>query len=221
MGGRIYADEELRLGHVAKVVIYDSLAAHVRRLTGATLSHLIPRFREGSENEADYNELFRFANNNYAADAGVLALVAGVARKCRGPIIETGSGLSSVLMAAVSGQPVYSLEHIEHYAAQTLNWCEEAGVPNVGLCHAPLKDGWYDIERFDLPNKFAFGFCDGPPRMFGTRMRFFDEIAPRCTVIAVDDIKTDNNFARQVNEWAAANGYEVQILGRCALLTRG
>jgi hypothetical protein len=86
MGGKIYADEELRLGHVAKVVIYDSLAAHVRRLTGATLSHLIPRFREGSENEADYNELFRFANNNYAADAGVLALVAGVARKCRAPL---------------------------------------------------------------------------------------------------------------------------------------
>jgi predicted O-methyltransferase YrrM len=220
MGGKLYADEELRLGHVAKIVIYDSLAAHVRRLTGATLGHLIPRFREGIEDEGDYNEMFRFAGNNYAADAGVLALVAGVARKCRGPIIETGSGLSSIVMAAASGQPVYSLEHLDHYAAQTLGWCEDAKVGNVGLCHAPLKDGWYDIERFDLPAKFAFGFCDGPPRMFGTRMRFFDDIAPRCTVIAVDDIKTDNNFARQVSEWADANGYRVQILGRCALLTK-
>lgn len=221
MGGKIYADEELRLGHVAEIVIYDSLAAHIRRLTGTTLGQLIPRFREGIETEADYNELFRFASNNYAADAGVLALVAGIARKCRGPIIETGSGLSSILMGAVSEGPVYSFEHIDHYAAQTLAWCEEAGVSNVGLCHAPLKDGWYDLDKFDLPNKFAFGFCDGPPRLYGTRMRFFDEIAPRCTVIAVDDIKTDNNFARQVSEWAKANGYQVQILGRCALLTRG
>ena len=220
MGGKLYALEELRLGHVAKIVIYDSLAAHIRRLTDRTLQHLIPRFRAGLEDEGDYNELFRFGGNNYAADAGVLALVAGVARKCRGPIIETGSGLSSVLMGAVTDQQVYSLEHIEHYAAQTVQWCEEAGVSNVGVCHAPLKDCWYDADRFDLPAKFAFGFCDGPPRLYGTRMRFFEVFGPRCTVIGVDDIKTDNNFARAVQDWADANGRDFTILGRAALLTR-
>lgn len=220
MGGRIYADEELRLGHVAKVVIYDSLAAHLRRVMGGTLQHLIPRFREAVETEGDYNELFRFAGNNYAADPGTLAIVAGVARKCRGPIIETGSGLSSVLMAACTDQNVYSLEHLPQYAAQTLAWAEEAGVSNLGLCQAPLVDGWYNVEPFDLPNKFAFGFCDGPPRMWGTRMRFFEVFGERCTVIVVDDIKTDNNFALKVHTWAEANGRTVQILGRTAFIQK-
>lgn len=219
-GGRIWADEELRLGHVAKMVIYDSLAAHVRRVTGETLRHVVPRLRDGVETEADYNEVFRYAGNNYAADPGVLALCVGVARKCRGPIIETGSGLSSVLMAVVTDQAVYSLEHEPHWAARTLAWAEEAGIMNVGLCSAPLVHGWYQTEPFDLPHKFAFGFCDGPPRYHGTRMRFFEMFGDRCEVIAVDDIKTDNNFALKVHEWADSRGREVRILGRAALITK-
>jgi predicted O-methyltransferase YrrM len=219
-GGKIYADKELRLGHTATIIVRDSLGASIRRLSGTTLAHVIPRLREGIETEADYNEAFKYAGNPYAADAGVLALVTGLARKCRGPIIETGSGLSSVFMGAVSDSQVYSLEHVEHYAAQTLKWCEEAGVANVGICCAPLADFWYDLDKFDLPQKFTLGFCDGPPRMYGTRMRFFDHIAPRCKAVLVDDIKTDNNYARAVHQWAASHGMTVQILGRCALLTK-
>lgn len=221
MGGKLYALDEVRLGHVAKVIIYDSLGAHLRRLSDTTLTELAPKFRAGTETEDEYNEVFRYASNNYAADPGVLALCVGLARKCAGPIIETGSGLSSVLMGLTTGQTVYSLEHSEFHARQTIRWCEEAGVPNVGVCHAPLKDFWYDVDAFDLPNKFAVGFCDGPPRLYGTRMRFFDVFGPRCTVILVDDIKTDNNFARQVHEWAAANGRTVTILGRAALIQKG
>jgi predicted O-methyltransferase YrrM len=220
MGGRIWADEELRLGHVAKIIVYDSLGAHLRRITGQTFGHLIPRFREGVETEHDYNEIFRYAGNNYAADPGTLALVVGLARKCRGPIIETGSGLSSVLMAASGDNTVYSLEHEPRYGAQTLAWAEEAGVANLGLCQAPLVDGWYDFTAFDLPDKFTLGFCDGPPRLYGTRMRFFDVIAPKCSAIVVDDIKTDNNFARKVSDWAEANGRTLTILGRCALILK-
>lgn len=220
MGGRIFADAELRLGHTAKIIVRDSLGAHIRRLSGLTLSYVVPKVRAGTETEADYNEAFKYAGNNYAADPGVLALVTGIARKCQGPIIETGSGLSSIFMAAASGRPVYSLEHLPHYAAQTLAWAEEAHISNVGICCAPLKDFWYDIEKFDLPKKFALGFCDGPPRMYGTRMKFFEFIAPRCTVVVVDDIKTDNNYARAVYQWAEAHGRSVTILGRAAMISK-
>lgn len=226
MGGKLYADEELRLGHVAKVTIVDSLAAHLRRLTGATLGHITPRIQQGTETEADYSELFRLAGNNYAADAETLALVTGIARQCRGPIIETGSGLSSITMAAASGQTVYSFEHLPHYGQQTLAWAEEAGLSNVGICHAPLTDQcWYDVNRLEddgvyLPNKFAFGFCDGPPRLYGTRMRFFEEFGDRCTVIVVDDIKSDIHFSRKVQEWAKANGRTFSIIGRAAFIQK-
>ena len=221
IGGKLFADLGLRIGHVAKVILKDSLGAHIRRLSGTTLSHLIPRFRLGCENpETDYNEIFRYGGNDYALDPGGLAMCVMIARKCRGPIIETGSGLSSVLMAAVTDQKVFCLEHLDRYAVQTLDWANEAGIENLGICNAPLKDFWYDLDKFDLPNKFAFGLCDGPPRMYETRMQFFERIAPRCTVIAVDDVTQDHNYLKKVHEWAADNGRTVQILGRAALLQK-
>lgn len=220
LGGKLYADQEIRLGHTTTIVVRDSLGSHLRRITGQTLKYVCGRIRSGEENPGDYNEAFKYAGNNYAADPGVLTMVVGIARKCRGPIIETGSGLSSVLMGAATNQLVYSLEHIEHYAAQTKLWCEDAGVGNVGICCWPLKDYWYDIDQFDLPNKFAFGFCDGPPRMYETRMKFFEKIAPRCTVIIVDDVTSDMGYLNKVQSWADSNGYSLEILGRMALLKK-
>lgn len=220
MGGKLYADEELRLGHVAKIVIYDSMGAHLRRLFGQTLPHIAPRIREGTETEADYNELARFTGNTYSADANTLALVTGVARKCRGPILETGSGLTTALMAAASGQQVYSLEHLEHYARQSDGWCQDMGADNATIICGALKDGWYDTERMTLPDKFALGFCDGPPRLWGTRMRFFEVFGPRCSVIVVDDVKSDNSFSGQVQQWAADNGRSFEMMGRAALLQK-
>lgn len=220
MGGKLYAIEDIRLGHVAKVIVYDSLAAHLRRLAGTTLTDLAGKFRDGTETEDDYNEAFRYAGNNYVADPGTLAVVVNIARKATGPILETGSGLSTALMGLVTKQTVYCLEHDALYAERTRTWCEEAGASNVGICHTGLKDGWYDIEGFPLPDRFAFGFCDGPPRMFGTRMRFFEVFGDRCGTIYVDDIKSDNNFARQVQEWAEANGRTFMVLGRGALIQR-
>ncbi len=220
-GGQIFADQEIRLGHTGTMVVRDSLGSHVRRVTGVTLKHVTARIRAGTENEGDYNEAFKYAGNPYAADPGILALVTGIARRCRGAILETGSGLSSVLMgAAAPDQQIYSLEHLEHFASRTLAWCEEGGIANVGVCCAPLKDFWYDIERFTLPNKFAFGFCDGPPRLYGTRRRFLDVFAARCTVLLIDDVKQDVAYLRHVFEWAAANGRQAQLLGRAALITK-
>lgn len=220
MGGKIYADAELRLGHTARIVVRDSLGAHLRRITETSLQTIIPKLKAGIETEDEYNEIAKIYGNNFAADPGMLALVTGVARKCQGPIIETGSGLSSVVMGAVSGGQVYSLEHLQQYASRTVSMLEDAGVSNVGVCYAPLKDFWYDIDKFELPEKFALGFCDGPPRVYESRFEFFRKLAPRCSAIVVDDIKTDNNYARAVNSWATDNGRHMQVLGRGALILK-
>jgi predicted O-methyltransferase YrrM len=200
------------------IVIRDSLGSHIRRITGQTIKYVADRIRQGIATEDDFNEVFKYGGNPYAADPAVLAMVTGIARG-RKTVIETGSGLSSVLMGAVAGT-VYSLEHIDHYAALTKAWCEEAGVSNVGICCAPFKDFWYDIDKFDLPERFDFGFCDGPPRFYGTRMKFFERIAPRCDSIMVDDVTADMNYARKVSEWAQQNGFVFTVLGRAAALSK-
>ncbi len=220
MGGRLFAVTELRLGHTAEIVIEDSLAANLRRASSTTVSHIIGKLRNGTEAEGDYEELLRFAGNSWAADAGVLAGISRIARQCRGPIIETGSGMSSVVMAAMTDQQVYTLEHLEHFAATTSYWAQLAEVRNLNIGCAPLKDFWYDIEKFELPRKFALGFCDGPPRLYGTRHKFLELIAPRCQVVVLDDVSSDARYQRIVNEYAAHNGMEVTMLGRSAMLAK-
>lgn len=221
-GGTVFADTELRLGHAAKIIYRDSLAAFLRRHSGRTLAHLIPKIRAETEKFTDYDELFQYEGNDFAADAGVLAMCVGIARKCRGPIIETGCGLSSLVMAAANPeQEVYSLEHLDFYAAKTRALSEEAGTRNLYVLCVPSDDFWYDLKKAAIPHrKFAFGFCDGPPRLLGTRMRFFEEIAPYCSVIAADDIGTDYKYAGKVRDWAEANGRAMTLLGRAALLTK-
>ena len=222
LGGKIYADTEIRLGHAATVIYRDSLGAYLRRNGGLTLDHLVPKFRAGIEQPSDYDEVFQFGENEWAADPEVLALCVGLARKCRGPIIETGSGLSSVLMAVANPeQEVHALEHLELYAERTKAMAKEAGADNLTVHCVPSNDYWYDLGKTGIRHsKFAFGFCDGPPRMFGTRWRFFEELAPKCMAIAVDDYGTDYKYAGRVNDWAAINGRNVQRFGRAALLMK-
>lgn len=218
IGGRLYADTEIRLGHVGKIVYWDSLAAYFRRLHGIAFDHLIPIIRDGAEVMADYDELFQALNNPFAAGPDVMALMVGLARQCRAPIIETGSGLTSVLMAAANPSiEVHSLEHDAHYAEQTRALARTQRVSNLTVHCAPLVDGWYDLNGLER-GKFGVGLCDGPPRKYGTRMRFFDHIASRCKVIVADDVGTDWRYAAKVTEWAGANGKQLTMLGRAALL---
>ena len=218
LGGKIYADEELRLGHVAKVILYDSLAAHLRRNEGSTLSHIMPRIKAGEETQADFDELYKFADNTFSGDPSLMATCAILARKCAGPVIETGSGLSSLVLAAAGNQPVYSLEHDQNYATQTFNWGRQAGV-DPHICYAPLADDlWYDLDKFDLPERFALGICDGPPRIYGSRMQFFERLGGRCSMIVVDDMNSDVAFTEAVRDWAERHGRRMELFGRVAVL---
>ena len=219
MGGKIWADAELRLGHVAKVILHDSLAAWLRRNEGTTLPFVIDAIRRDDAGEPEFAELHKFAGNQWAADPGVLAAVCATARKCTGPIIETGSGLTSLVAAAASGQDVHSLEHLPTYANQTDTWANEAGLDNVHIHCGPLGDDlWYQFERFNLPARFSLGICDGPPRVFGSRMEFFKRIAPLCTMLIIDDMDTSPDYNASVCAWAAAAGRKIELFGRVAVI---
>ncbi len=218
-GGVIYADYEMRLGHTGKVVIHDSLGSATRRREGSTLRHICDKIRAGKETMNDYMEARLFVDNHWGAYEDVLALGVLCARQANGPIIEAGSGLTTVLMAAATDQTVFCLEHHGLHAAKLRQMAAEAGVGNIGLCVCPIKDGWYDISgENDLPDHFALGLNDGPPRQLGDRMKFFDHVT--ADTIICDDAD-DPGYARQLDVWAAANEYVVKTLERrAALLTK-
>lgn len=218
-GGKLYAATEMRLGHAVKQVIMDSLGAMLRRQDGTTIKYVVDRIKSGTEEIADYIEAWDAIGNAWVALEDTLANAVILARKAKGPILETGSGLSTVLMAAATKQTVYCIEHSQYYADLTEEMARKAGVTNIAICTAPIVNGWYDLaELAELPDRFSLALNDGPPRKCGSRMDFFKHFGDKCGVIVCDD--ADNpNYADELKMWASNNKREIRFpYGRTCII---
>ena len=213
LGGKVHAAYEMRLGHTAKTILKDSLGAALRRQASQTLGYVATEIRLGSEDLGLFSEARDYCANAYSALEDTLALCVLLARKADGPIIETGSGLTTVLMAAATDQAIYCIEHDRVWAEQLRQWVAEAGVTNIGLCLCPIKDGWYDLSDMDLPDRFALGLNDGPPRSLGSRMGFFERF--ECDTIIADDAD-DPGYMKAIREWAGPR--RVDLVERAAII---
>ncbi len=216
-GFKIYADFDMTLGHVAKSTLKDSLGSALRRAGKQTLRYAVEQIRQGNETLELFTELREYIGNQYGALEDGLAAGVNLARKADGPIIETGTGLSTVLMAAATDQTVYCLEHNPAYAQKLRELVKEAGVSNVGLCVAPIKSGWYDLSDFDLPEYFSLGFNDGPPRTIGSRTGFYEAFGDKTKVIVVDDTD-DQGYRDFVEKWAGDHNRPVNHLERVSII---
>lgn len=222
MGGRLYAATEMRLGHCGKHVVKDSLAATLRRQSGTTLRYVAAKVREGTETVGMYQEAIKAAGNPWSVDADMLAFTVMLARKATGPIIEAGSGLTTIMMAAANpDQKVWCLEHNEFFAGSLETMAGRAGISNIAIVHCPIRDGWYDLseDMGSLPERFAAGLVDGPPRMFGSRMKFFDVFGDRVSAILADDAD-DTGYAAKLSTWAADHDRTIQVDKRSALILK-
>lgn len=203
-GGNIWADIDCKLGHVAKTVLKDSLAAFLRRNNDQTLQWMVDRIRRGVEELEDYEEVFDWAANPWCANNEVLLVAVSAARKSTGPIIETGSGLTTVLMAAATDQTVFCIEHNPHFANVTRAMVQACALTNVAIIHTDIIDGWYALtptDKIALPAHFGLGLNDGPPRQLGDRTRFLTEFGHRCDMIVCDDAD-DPGYAAKLTGWA-------------------
>ena len=219
-GGKVFAASEMRLGHCGKQIMVDSLAACVRRANGLTLRHVANLVRAGTEDVGHYAEAFEAMGNIWAAPPDVLEAAVTLARQAKGPILEVGTGLTTILMAAANPDVmVWGLEHDPHFSQRLEAMAADAGVGNVMLVECPLKDGWYDIADEPLPAAFDFALVDGPPRAISDRMKFFEILGDRVEVILCDDAD-DPAYLEKINRWASLNNKRVETTGRPAIITK-
>lgn len=210
MGGKVYAAAELRLGHCGKHIVKDSLAASLRRQMGISLRHVCDLIKSGDETYDAYEEARKTVFNPWGAESDFLRLAVLLARKSPGPIIEAGSGLTTLLMAAARPDlTVWCLEHDPLHSLKLQQMSQEANVFNIAIVETPIKDGWYDLteDRDSLPETFGLGLVDGPPRLLGDRMRFFDVF--KCQIIMADDAD-DGGYKEKLQNWAAGMGMVVE-----------
>ncbi|PMB39151.1 hypothetical protein CEN40_24345 [Fischerella thermalis CCMEE 5205] len=111
-----------------------------------------------------------WGNNHFAANLDYLEEVAKQAVKTPGPILECGSGLTTILLGLLAGRrgvEIWSLEHIPQWYTRINTVLERYEISGVNLCLSPLHDFggfcWYNPPFPCLPNNFCLVICDGPP----------------------------------------------------------
>jgi hypothetical protein len=88
----------------------------------------------------------------------------------KGPILECGSGLSTILLGLVAdrtGNEVWSLEHSTFWAERVRSTLKRHNLQCVRLCQSELRNCgaylWYDPPKDTMPKDFSLVVCDGPP----------------------------------------------------------
>lgn len=132
--------------------------AHVDPLSGAG-------FPEGLGQEL----VLGWANEEMSASEEFLQAIFRHAGEAKGPILECGSGLSTLVLgiaARRTGQRVWSLDNDRFWASVVRAALIRFDIRNVEVCESPLRNygefAWYDPPKERLATDIALVVCDGP-----------------------------------------------------------
>jgi predicted O-methyltransferase YrrM len=140
------------------------------------------------------------------------------ARQSPGPILECGSGLSTLLLgleAMRRGLKVWTLEHHPAWAERMRGELQTWGITAVEYCQAPLRTygefAWYDPPLERMPADFSLVVCDGPPGdtlggRYGMMPVMRQRLRPGCVILLDDYERADEQAAaaRWVQETGAS-----------------
>ena len=140
-----------------------------------------------------------------------------------GPVLECGSGLSTILIGAIAksrGIGHWALEHEPAWAAKVQSYLDRYKIDSVTLCAKSLKDygefSWYDPPLKSMPDSFAMVICDGPPgstkgSRYGLGPVMKQRLRAGC-VILLDDAGREHEM-EVANRWTAELGASSEKIG--------
>ncbi len=143
-----------------------------------------------------------WANEKMSASEEYLQAIFVQAGESPGPILECGSGLSTLVLGVAarrSGQRVFTLEDDPFWASVVRAALARFDIDTVDVCAAPLRNHgdyeWYEPPRQRLPDDFALVICDGPQGTTpGGRYGLLPVLGPHLRsgcVILLDDAMRD------------------------------
>lgn len=188
-GFKVFVDPLMQLGHQG-TKLWSGCVGHFWRKDIA-LKEGLQAIRSGTADAATYLELYNVWGNSWAMSPEGLYACSLLARKARGPILDCGSGLSSLVLAASTDQPVHSMEQSPDWSARIERLAREHCLDNLHVHHESLIEyGTCGVWYANPPReKYALAICDGPSgddKRGGLFDVMRDEIAG--APIIVDDI---------------------------------
>ena len=133
--------------------------------------------------------IYGWGNEAWSALDEYLAACIEHALATRGPILECGTGLSTLLLGVIAKRrniTHWALEHKPEWALKVQGYLDAYKLSTV--IHArPLKDYgdfcWYDAPLETMPDSFFLVVCDGPPsRTKGGRFGLIPVMRERLTL---------------------------------------
>ncbi|HEX8148896.1 MAG TPA: hypothetical protein VF591_17060 [Pyrinomonadaceae bacterium] len=162
-------------GPVKRLVPAGVKRAAKQALLEQTLRRAVRRVAALPEGEAPSRELLAdllaaWNNDGFAADLDYLEEVSRRAATVEGPVLECGSGLTTLLAGLLAGRrgfETWALEHHPEWHARVAAALAEHNVPRARVALAPLKSyggfSWYEPPLAEMPDAFRLVVCDGPP----------------------------------------------------------
>jgi len=167
-----------------------------------------------------------WGNENWSGDVELVAACIDLAEKAEGPILECGAGITSLLMAVVSQQEVWTLEHKSQWFERVKAVAQRHAIDNLRIWFAPLKDytafSWYVLPE-ETPRRFALALLDGPEQSNkGGRAGFMQIMGERLpgAVVIIDDLLNPKT-ASLVERWEDDLGVKFTRLGSHRLFAIG
>lgn len=175
-------------------------------------------------NTAINDLIYGWGNESWSAQNEFLAGCLEQALNTRGPILECGSGLSTILIGIIAkkrGIAHWALEDSEDWATRLKKYLSAYEIDSVVLCVKPLLDYgrfcWYDPPLASMPKRFALIICDGPPgKTKGGRVGLVSIMRTRLpagSVILLDDAIRPHEREIAI-EWNSALGTSLEYHGR-------
>ena len=160
-------------------------------------------------------------NQGWDAKLDYLEEITRRAVATEGPILECGSGLTSLVLGHLVGRrkvETWSLEHNADWHRRVASAIARNHVTGVNLCLAPLREygqfNWYDPPLAEMPAKFSLVICDGPPDLaHGGRYGLLPILGNRLesgAVILFDDAREPGQ-PEVLQRWASESGVKVEL----------
>jgi hypothetical protein len=227
-GFQIWLDPEMNFTHSGIKRWDGCIGDYMRRKAGILdprLDIAMQALIRGDESEENFGAIWKFYGNKYSAGPAMLKEVYDSAKAAKGPILECGSGISTLIAGIAcyrNGNTVHSLEHDLEWFRHMRNFIRLWKIRGIALYYAPMTEypepeketpfTWYEIEE-TLPNNFDLAIIDGPPRRFGREGVFklmFDRIKDAKWIA---DDSEDKQQLDMVQAWAEKAGKKVEDVG--------
>jgi predicted O-methyltransferase YrrM len=226
MGGKVHVDPNMVFVHEGLKEWGGCLAEFWRRKYGveaqekeAKLDNAVRRLRNGETAIELFDDLIAAWNNPWSATSEFLQTIYKCALNAKGPVLECGSGISTLVLAIASektGNRLISMEHEKGWMVDCEKILERFSLNKAPteLTYSPLiadaKGSWY------LPpevGELALVICDGPQRKHGREglYRIMGGLMQNAIVIA-DDFD-DENEIKHMAEWSQANDRRFEVVG--------